>query len=243
MNSKLIVAGLALSVVGASAQASVITQWNFNSNPADNSTSTGSTLPAIGSGTAALVGGVTGTFASGTASGGSSDPAATDNSGWQTTTYAAQGSGDKTRGVQFNVSTLGYDNISISYDLRHSNTSSRYELVQYSLDGITFNDSTLFDGNAGDTWFNNRSVDFSSIAGVANNANFALRIVAAFEPNSSAYLPSNVSSNYGTAGTWRFDMVTVSGSPVPVPAAIWMMGSGLLGLVGVSRRRAMTSVA
>ncbi|PPD35542.1 MAG: PEP-CTERM sorting domain-containing protein [Methylomonas sp.] len=243
MNLKLIVAGLALSVVGASAQASVVTQWNFNSNPADSSTGTGSTLPSIGSGTAALLGGVTGSFSSGSASGGSSDPAVTDNSGWQTTTYAAQGTGNKTRGVQFNVSTLGYDNITINYDLRHSNTSSRYELVQYSLDGITFNDSTLFDGNVGDTWFNNRSVDFSSIAGVANNANFALRIVAAFAPNSSAYLPSNSTSNYGTAGTWRFDMVTVNGSPVPIPAAFWMMGSGLLGMVGLHRRKALATTA
>ncbi|MBS4051086.1 MAG: VPLPA-CTERM sorting domain-containing protein [Methylomonas sp.] len=243
MNLKSIVAGLAFSVVGASAQASVIAQWNFNSNPADSSTSTGSIIPAIGNGTAALVGGITGSFSSGSASGGSSDPAATDNSGWQTTTYAAQGTGDKTRGVQFNVSTVGFKDITISYDLRHSNTSSRYELVQYSLDGINFIDSTLFDGNAGDTWFNNRSIDFSSIAGVADNANFALRIVAAFAPNSSAYLPSNVGSSYGTAGTWRFDMATVSGSPVPVPAAFWMMSAGLLGLVGINRRRAMTTAA
>ena len=243
MSLKSIVAGLALSLVGASAQASVVTQWNFNSITADNNTGTGSTLPAIGSGTAALLGGVTGSFSSGSASGGSSDPATTDNSGWQTTTYAAQGSGDKTRGVQFNVSTLGYNDIKISYDLRHSNTSSRYELVQYSLDGINFNDSTLFDGNVGDTWFKNRNVDFSNIAGVANNANFALRIVSAFAPGTQAYLPSNNASNYGTAGTWRFDMATVSGSPVPVPAAFWMMSSALLGLVGINRRRVITIAA
>ncbi|OQW75230.1 MAG: PEP-CTERM domain protein [Proteobacteria bacterium ST_bin11] len=246
MNLKLIVAGLALSLVGASAQASVVTQWNFNSITPDSNTGTGSILSSIGSGTAALVGGVTGAFASGTANGGSSDPAASDNSGWQTTNYAAQGAGNKTRGVQFNVSTVGYDNITINYDLRHSNTSSRYELVQYSLDGITFNDSTLFDGNAGDTWFKNRSVDFSSIAGVANNANFALRIVAAFAPASSVYAPSSSTNTYATTGTWRFDMVTVSGSPaaaVPVPAAVWMMGSGLLGLLGLHKRKALTIAA
>ena len=27
------------------------------------------------------------------------------------------------------------------------------------------------------------------------------------------------------------------GSPIPVPAAVWLMGSGLVGLVGVARRR------
>lgn len=32
--------------------------------------------------------------------------------------------------------------------------------------------------------------------------------------------------------------VDIIGPPVPVPAAVWLFGSGLLGLVGVSRRRA-----
>ena len=40
----------------------------------------------------------------------------------------------------------------------------------------------------------------------------------------------------------RFDGSTaddfpISGGSVPVPAAVWLMGSGLLGLVGVARRR------
>lgn len=35
------------------------------------------------------------------------------------------------------------------------------------------------------------------------------------------------------SGTWlRFET-----TPVPVPAAVWLLGSGLLGLVGVARRR------
>ena len=33
------------------------------------------------------------------------------------------------------------------------------------------------------------------------------------------------------------DCSTVSVSPVPVPAAVWLFGSGLLGLVGMSRRK------
>lgn len=222
----------------SSAHAIVVTQWNFNSTTPDASTSTGTTSPAIGAGSALLVGGTTATFASGDASGGSSDPAVGDDSGWNTTNYAAQGTGDKTRGAYFAVSTVGYNNVVVSYDLRHSNTSSRYEQFQYSVDGLNFVDFAQFDGNAGDTWFNGRTVDLSSIVGVENNGNFTFRVLASFAPGSSVYVASNPISSYGTSGTWRFDSVTVSAAPVPEAETYAMMLAGL-GLVGVmvARRR------
>jgi hypothetical protein len=34
-----------------------------------------------------------------------------------------------------------------------------------------------------------------------------------------------------------------SGTPVPLPAAIWLLGSGLLGLAGVGRRKAAVPAA
>lgn len=48
-----------------------------------------------------------------------------------------------------------------------------------------------------------------------------------------------------TAATWTLSSndagssysMTVTASPVPVPAAVWLFGSGLIGLVGVARRR------
>ncbi|MGC3956451.1 MAG: immunoglobulin domain-containing protein [Verrucomicrobiota bacterium] len=45
--------------------AGVIAQWNFNSAPADGVVTTGSTTPSVGTGTAALYGGATATFATG----------------------------------------------------------------------------------------------------------------------------------------------------------------------------------
>lgn len=239
MLRKTLIATLFTAFAAASAQADVVTQWNFNSSPADSSTSTGTTVASIGSGAAATIGGVTASFASGSASGGSSDPAPLDNSGWQTTGYTAQGTMNKSAGVQFNVSTLGFRNIVIGYDLRHSNTSSRYEQVQYSLDGINFTDIAGFDGNAGDTWFNGRSIDLSSILGANDNASFAFRIVSAFAPGSSAYAASASDKSYAATGTWRFDMVTVSAMPVPEPGtyALFLAGFGLMGTVIRRRSR------
>ena len=35
----------------------------------------------------------------------------------------------------------------------------------------------------------------------------------------------------------NFDFVAPAAAPIPVPAAVWLFGSGLMGLVGVARRR------
>lgn len=225
----------AFAVAQANAQVT-ITLWDFNGE--STTTVPGGTLsptPAVGAGTASLLAGNTATFASGAVNGGSSDPAggAPPNYAWNTTTYAAQGTDNLMRGAQFNVSTVGYSDIQLSYDLRHSNTSSRYERVQYSLDGINFVDSLVFDGNAGDTWFNSRVVDLSAISGANNNPNFAFRVVAEWESTATgagtdAYAPSNPVSNYAPAGTWRFDMVQVTSIPEPTSAALLGLGAAAL---------------
>ncbi|MBX2929629.1 MAG: DUF3616 domain-containing protein [Saprospiraceae bacterium] len=209
-----------LGFAAAGLQAQIITQWNFNSVPADASTSTGSTAPNVGAGTVSLAGGTTATFASGTANGGSTDPALMDNTGYNITAFAAQSTGDRSRGIQFLLSTVGYNNIQVSWDQRHSNTAPRHVQLQYTADGgITWTDAgALFEGTAGDMWFNGRSVDLSAIPAAGNNANFGIRIVAAFDPASgTSYTASNTSSSYATSGTWRFDMVTISGTPLPAP--------------------------
>lgn len=233
--SLILSAAIVGSFVSSSVFGATITQWDFNSPTPDSNTSTGTTSPAIGSGTASLIGGTTATFASGDASGGSSDPATGDDSAWNITTWAAQSTGDKSRGVQFAVSTVGYDNITITFDQRHSNTVAREFVVQYTTDGSTFTDIATFTATAGDTWFNNRSVDLTAISAVNNNANFAFRIVASFtgEPG-SAYDASTPSSTYGTSGTARFDMVTVSGAVIPEPATLGLLG--LASLIGLRRR-------
>jgi endonuclease/exonuclease/phosphatase family metal-dependent hydrolase len=76
----------------------VFAQWNFNSAPPDASSSTGSTAPSVGDGTASLTGGVTATFATGDTN---LDTAITDNTGWNLTGYPAGTVSNKTAGAPF----------------------------------------------------------------------------------------------------------------------------------------------
>lgn len=225
-------AALSVAVFQSSAQAATLTQWNFNSNPADASTTTGSLTPSIGAGSLELVGGTTSAFASGAANGGSSDPIVIDDTGLGTTGYQAQGAGNKTAGVKFNVSTAGKQNVVIIFDQRFSNSASKYAQFQYSLDGTNFVDfGSQVVATAGDTWFNNRNFNLSSIIGANNNANFAFQIVSAFDPAFVGGGYTGAGGAYGTTGTWRFDMVTVdadNATPIPTPALLpGLVGFGL----------------
>lgn len=245
--------------MAAAAQADIITQWNFNSNPADASTSTGLLTPSTGSGTASTVGGTVGSFATGSPS--DAAAAGTDNSGWGLTTWAAQGAGSGTRGAQFSVATTGATAISVSFDLRDSGTVSRYFQMQYTTDGTNWLTPSAAVGTAsGPTTLNNNvaatfgndglimiqaasgSQQFAqgfsytfSTAAVENNANFGIRLVAVFAPSTSTYISSNAgtSTAYSTSGTFRIDTVTFNGT-IPTPGCGALMG---LGMLAASRRR------
>jgi hypothetical protein len=59
---------------------------------------------------------------------------------------------------------------------------------------------------------------------------------------------SNLVLNFSAAGlqgitdeSWGLDNVRVDVAAVPVPAAVWLFGSGLLGLVGVARRKRVSA--
>jgi hypothetical protein len=236
LNLKLTIATAAWLAAGA-AQADTVTQWTFN-GPQDETASTGTLLPAVGSGSAGTLG-MSATFASGNASGGSSDPETTNNdSGWNLTGFAAQGTGNASRGAQFQVSTVGWQDVEIRYDLRHSNTAPAHELLQYTLDGVNYQDLASFAATSGDTWFNGRSASLASVAGADHNPLFGFRVVAAFGP-AGQYLPSTPTSSFGTSGTWRFDMVTVMAAPVPEPStyALLLAGALVIGLQVRSRQR------
>jgi len=164
--------------------------------------------------------GTTATFATGDTT---LDPAgSTDNSGWNTATYPTQGTGNKTRGAQFNVSTVGKQGIVISWSSESPSTGSRYGRMQYSTNGTDFVDYPAAFMNG--TSYTATTNSLTAIPGVNNNANFAFRLVAEFESTAigtanANYDAGDTAKSYGTAGSMRYDMVTVSGTPLAPPTA------------------------
>ncbi len=218
--------GLAIAaMIAAQAGAATITQWDFNSVPPDGATTTGTLTPAVGAGTATLGGGITATFATGSPG----DTAPSDDSGWNTAAYPAAGTGNKTAGPQFAVSTAGYMDITVAWEQRHSNTASKFVRAQYTTDGVNWIDADLFEATAPDTFFA-RTVDLSAIAAVDDNASFGFRVVAEFDAATGDYSATRTSTptTYSPNGTHRFDMVTISGTVIPEPASLALLALGSL---------------
>ncbi len=203
----LVVGQVAVVTVGAPAKPAhaltTITQWTFDG------TNTSSPTPSTGTGTASLVGG---TIAP---SGNFTGLPGLPGNGWQTTAYPAQGNNNKTAGVQFKISTAGWQDIEFFFNIRHSNSSANTVVVQYSTDGGTsFTDVATYTVNAGDQWYT-RTVDLSGYSAVNNIPDLRVRVVAAFAPpTNTLYVASNPGSNYNPNGTLRFDNVTFRGNAI-----------------------------
>ncbi len=207
MKKMLLLLTLVSALITARA-ADVITLWNFNSSPADANLNTGTLTPSTGSGIVTFIGGVTNSFLGGH----TTDPANAggDNTAINSGNYPASGTGDKTAGQRFALSTVGYQNITISLAFRVSNTGSRFWRVQYSTDGVNFLDSTNVITVTSGGSYSTKTADLSYIPGVTNNPNFAFQIMAEFS-NGTNYTAAANGSTYGQGGVVRTDMMIVSG--------------------------------
>ena len=140
---------------------------------------------------------------------------------------AAPGLTNESNGVQYNVSTVGYQNIKFTWDQRWSGTSVNTVRVKYTTDGLAWTDFVMTDQNTtycngvldagrfqnngvGDQ-YRRISVDFVSILAANNNPNFAVRILAAHYQATGEFRQTVLTSSIASAGTWRFDNVKVDG--------------------------------
>src|SRR5262245_15120919 len=124
-----------------SLEGAVVARWNFN-NFEDANPETGTLVANEGAATCGTSGGVSQSF--GVVGGGASDPEESDDSQVRLGRFAARDAANKTAGIQFMLSTVGYENIRLNWDQYNSATASRYWRVQYTLDGRAWNDHALF---------------------------------------------------------------------------------------------------
>ncbi len=182
----------------------------------------------------------------------------TGNNGW------ALAAPQYTQGAEFDVSTVGFSNIVLTFDFFCTTQGIRDLQVQYNAGSGWTNFRGVFGGNVatehdasldteliatGNDWntraanVTSNTIDFAanSISGVANNANFGIRLVSAYDPNNSGgttYSGASGGTYNNTSGNWRFDQVAVRGSAVPEPASLAAIGIGLAALL---RRRPKSS--
>lgn len=100
--------------------------------------------------------------------------------------------------LTFSVPTTGFENVVFKYETRRSNSGANTQFITYTLDGQTYQSFRILEVTTIPTLI---TLDFSSIAGAADNPDFAVR----FEFNDSNNPPN-------LAGNNRFDNVTVEGT-------------------------------
>jgi hypothetical protein len=150
----------------------------------------------------------------------------TPNWALQTTSYPAQGQDSGLAGIVVSVPTTGYQNIVVKFDVRWSNTASKFLAVEYTTDGgANWTRARVLEARRGDRWHGDTEanggygalveLDLSGDANVNNNAQFAFRVVTIFDPNTGQYtaanFPNNPNATYSPNGTLRYDLIEILG--------------------------------
>ena len=206
-------------LVSSSANADVIATWTFETSVP---TTAGPLAPEVGAGSATAFHADGTTTYSNPVGNGSGDS-------WSSNTWTA---GDY---YQFSVSTVGLENIQITWDQTGSNTGPRDFNLEYDAGG-GFMTATSYaltnDGWSSGT--NNpdstRTFDFSAITALDDNATVIFRLTSV---GNTAINGSPVA----VAGSSRVDNVLIEGSAViPEPTAAGLCLIVLAGMIGRRRR-------
>jgi len=230
------IASILLTSLSGVKAATTLTTWNF-----DNIATGASAIPApsSGFGSAAALG-----------FGGSSSPTVVSQSGSSTgganawsvgntggtsvgwSTNAAIG----TQGAKFAASTFGYYQIQVSFDIYAQPSSEAALLVQYSQDGILWQNASItsagtsgvlatntittngivvgsyliLPNNGTAAWDNGVTINLSGVPGVANDPNFSIRIVNA-ATGTNCLDTTGAIYNSANNGDWTLDNVSFQG--------------------------------
>lgn len=162
-------------------------------------------------------------------------------------------------GLMFRLDTTGYTNVTLSFDWRTFSAYSNDRFVVgyfvgdldaghpygFAADRTIDLRNTVHGGPADGDWNwnpvgngnqGNEGAWIELLRGNPTNywqaETFGLTLASDQAEVWVAFWLDNGEDDFG-----KFDNVTVTATVIPVPAAVWLFGSGLLGLVGVARRR------
>jgi hypothetical protein len=167
-----------------------------------------------------------------------------------------------TQGAEFAANTAGFGSINVSFDWYGTKQGEANLQLEYTDNGGTtwintpINIGTNADlavltnstsantvngsyiqASGGQDWFAGLTATINDPL-AANNPNFAIALVNASTGADNISMSGAALNN--SSGNWRFDNVVISGAAVaavPVPAAVWLFGSALVGLMRFNRRK------
>ena len=212
----LICAVLVFLAASQAALADELAVWNFNDSNLNVDHGSGTLTTNI---TVANI-----LFAAGT----TTNARLADIAGQALSLQGGTGTVNNGRNLTFNVSTLGFSNIIVSFATQGTSTGFNLNQFQYSLDGLNFID--FGPPYVPLSAFGSVPIVFtlSSIVGLNNNPNAAFRIVFSGATSSTG---TNRIDNFVVEGT------SAPGSEIPEPMSAVLLLSGLGGLWKLRKRR------
>ncbi len=184
----------------------VLVEWNFNDPSSLN--------PSTGNGTLTLLGGVAATNFLGSAT-----DSAQPNGALSLSRFPPKGQSPQTAGIELRVPTFGQRPLGIRFELRASGTASqRLRLLAAPAEG-DFHEAGFYDIPQEST-FARVELSLAEIPELDGANEILVRIVSDFG-DSGEYVgvkPKTDSSNsYSPAGTWRIDLLAVTGEAAGTP--------------------------